>query len=163
MIQDRTTTEVCPLWQCMHDATSEVFDIYVRLVCVGGTCMTVEGRELYIHWWWKRMYCRWLQMSFHLHLLISMCHPHSLFVIRGLACVALLFIWTIKMTKTDHCLLLESAGLLAVAMDCPVLWKLTILRIGLFNSHDTNIWTKNPHTIGLQAYQHVLTAVCGVM
>jgi len=45
-------------------------DICVRLVCVGGTCMTAEGRELCIHWWWKRMYWRWLQMSFHLHLLI---------------------------------------------------------------------------------------------
>jgi len=36
--------------------------LYMRLVCVGGTCMMVEGRELCIHWWWKRMYCRWLQM-----------------------------------------------------------------------------------------------------
>ena len=26
------------------------FDICMRLVCAGGTCMTLEGRELYIHW-----------------------------------------------------------------------------------------------------------------
>jgi hypothetical protein len=65
--------------------------------------------------------------------------------------------------KNDPCLLLESAGLLAVAMDCPVLRKLTTLRNGLFNSRDTNIWTKNPHTADFQAYQHALPAMCGVM
>jgi len=68
-----------------------------------------------------------------------------------------------KNDKNGPCLLLESAGLLAVAMDCPVLRKLTTLRTGLFNSHDTNIWTKNPHTADLQAYQHVSPAMCGVI
>jgi hypothetical protein len=93
-----------PLWEHMHHTTFEVFGIYVRLACFRGACLMVDGRKLLIHWRWKRMYCRWLQLSFHLYSLICTCHTHththSFLVVEGFAWAALC---PFELQNDKHC------------------------------------------------------------